>query len=391
MGNQSTQPIQGDNSQTETVEAARPKRSRRSGKKSKESTAGPSEGVNNPAEASSSKKRRRSKSNVPEQEQSNNDDSAEPSKKPRRSGRRKSTRQESTTEPQTTITSENDNESDEDVSETGSKRKRRKSSTRKRRPRAPSPPPLDPDADPGEDLDPTAVTMATICNDTGQGRVSSKAAVIQKNFTTWKQQNREKRARMHAIMEAKKYGRKEDEVDNGGPSETIDIDADEQAGPSTAEPTAEIVEGNPDASDNESAGGNVNGFDYSQAVSTSGFNVQVRIGANGETIIDEESLFVDRAADAEAETEEYTHIEESDQTKFVNSMSYSRKTRGSRWSKEETELFYISLQQFGENYELISLSLPGRDRKSCKNKFKAEDKRNPGRITECLKNRIPYG
>ena len=41
--------------------------------------------------------------------------------------------------------------------------------------------------------------------------------------------------------------------------------------------------------------------------------------------------------------------------------------------------------------ELISFVLPGRDRKACKNKFKAEDKRNPRRITHCLKNRLPYG
>lgn len=50
-----------------------------------------------------------------------------------------------------------------------------------------------------------------------------------------------------------------------------------------------------------------------------------------------------------------------------------------------------ALQQFGENYELISYVLPGRDRKACKNKFKAEDKRNSNRITWCLKNRRPYG
>lgn len=50
-----------------------------------------------------------------------------------------------------------------------------------------------------------------------------------------------------------------------------------------------------------------------------------------------------------------------------------------------------ALSQFGENYELISLVLPGRDRKACKNKFKAEDKRDPARITFCLKNRRPYG
>ena len=50
-----------------------------------------------------------------------------------------------------------------------------------------------------------------------------------------------------------------------------------------------------------------------------------------------------------------------------------------------------ALSQFGENYELISYVLPGRDRKACKNKFKAEDKRNPSRINFCLKNRRPYG
>lgn len=35
--------------------------------------------------------------------------------------------------------------------------------------------------------------------------------------------------------------------------------------------------------------------------------------------------------------------------------------------------------------------MPGRDRKACKSKFKAEDKRDPNRITYCLNNRIPYG
>ena len=49
------------------------------------------------------------------------------------------------------------------------------------------------------------------------------------------------------------------------------------------------------------------------------------------------------------------------------------------------------MSQFGENYELISYVLPGRDRKACKNKFKTEDKKNPARITYCLNNRKPYG
>lgn len=54
-------------------------------------------------------------------------------------------------------------------------------------------------------------------------------------------------------------------------------------------------------------------------------------------------------------------------------------------------VLFQALSQFGENYELISYILPGRDRKACKNKFKAEDKKSPARITYCLTNRRPFG
>jgi hypothetical protein len=49
------------------------------------------------------------------------------------------------------------------------------------------------------------------------------------------------------------------------------------------------------------------------------------------------------------------------------------------------------LAQHGENYELISLVLPGRSRTACKNKFKAEDKKDSARITRCLDSRTPIG
>ena len=276
---------------------------------------------------------------------------------------------------------------------------------RARRARAPSVPPFDIDADPGEEIDPTAVTMADLCDDLGRGKVSSKAAQIVTNHAAWRAANKEKRARLRAIAEAKKYGRNlEEEEEAAGAAGKA---AEEE------EPAAALQQ------DTEASSSQVNGeddgdqrgddYDYTQNMSTSRYNVQVRIGPNGETIIDEGSLFVDRQE--EDDTAEYTHIEESDATKFVNSMSYSKKLRGSRWSAEETELFYDvrccgrsttsrhshslfptqALQQFGENYELISYILPGRDRKACKNKFKAEDKRNSNRINYCLKNRRPYG
>jgi len=211
------------------------------------------------------------------------------------------------------------------------KRRAPSGTPRARKSRLPSLPPFDADADPGEEIDPTVVTMASLCDDTGQGRVSRKAVEILTNHAAWKAQNREKRARMKTLMEQKKYGR--DEADNEGdanhgPSNSGEVGSTGLFPPNPSNPAA-------DTAPSEDTGG---GFDYSQDLATSRFNVQVRIGPNGETIIDEESLVVDRV---EAEdTEDYTHVVESDNTKFVNSGSYGKRFRGSRWSLEETESFY---------------------------------------------------
>ena len=152
--------------------------------------------------------------------------------------------------------------------------------------------------DSGEDIDPTSVTMAALCTDTGQGRVSRKAAEILANHATWKAKNKEKRAHMRNLMELKKYA------------------------PATAPVPDDTA----------------NGFDYSQGLATSRYNVQVRIGPNGETVIDEESLVVDRVENDG--TDDYTHVIESDHTKFVNSGTYGKRYRSSRWSAEETERFF---------------------------------------------------
>ncbi|KAI0319758.1 hypothetical protein OF83DRAFT_1054422 [Amylostereum chailletii] len=284
-------------------------------------------------------------------------------------------------------------EDDSDGADSDSKKKKRRrkstSISRSQQGRTESVAPFDADADPGEELDPTVVRMADLCEDTGQGRISSKAAQIFENHSAWKRSNRERRSRMKVIMEAKKYGRNEDDTNGPAPVPEIAgpiVDGTPEAGPSKSRSPSHVVQ--VQDGDGTHSDDGLDGFDYSQAVATSKFNVQVRIGPNGETIVDEESLFVDRGE--EAETGDYTHVEESDATKFVNSATYGKKYRGSRWSAEETELFYDALSQFGENYELISYVLPGRDRKSCKNKFKSEDKRDPKRITHCLNNRVPY-
>jgi transcription factor TFIIIB component B'' len=178
--------------------------------------------------------------------------------------------------------------------------------------------------------------MAAICEDTGQGRVSSKASRILDNHAAWKRSNKEKRANMRALMEAKKYGRGEDIDERNVPTPTP-----EPSLPVTTT-SAETLNGPTSTSSGTpvpaAVAGNVFGFNYNSTMATSRFNVQIRIGPNGETIVDEESLFVDRAE--EHETDNYVHVEESDATKFVNSGSYSKKFRGTRWTAEETELFY---------------------------------------------------
>ncbi|THH33121.1 hypothetical protein EUX98_g1074 [Antrodiella citrinella] len=269
-------------------------------------------------------------------------------------------------------------------------RKRKSSGGRKAKPVAV----YDTAADPGEEIDPTSVLMGTLCDDQGTGRISSKAAQIVSNHAAWRVQNREKRARMRAMQEAKKYGRNLDEEEDNAASAQAAAKESSTPSPEDALAAPSAGPGSPvpgpssthhDSDDERPPGDR---FDYSQSMATSRYNVQVRIGPNGETIIDEDSLFVD--TNEEDDTTAYTHVEESDATKFINSATYSKKSRGSRWSAEETELFYDALSQFGENYELISFILPGRDRKACKNKFKAEDKRDPNRITFCLTNKRPY-
>ena len=220
---------------------------------------------------------------------------------------------------------------------TSQSKKPTRSSSGSGHPRGQSISALDPDAHPGEDLDPTIVTMAAICEDTGQGRVSSKAAQVLDNHAAWKRSNKEKRARMKATMEAKKYGRDEDAEERSASTTTVEP-SPSAATPPIAITPCRLTHNPPGVSASGDPPESGYGFDYDHTMATSRFNVQVRIGPNGETIVDEESLFVDRAEGHE--TDNYVHVEESDATKFVNSGSYSKKFRGTRWTAEETDLFY---------------------------------------------------
>jgi transcription factor TFIIIB component B'' len=139
---------------------------------------------------------------------------------------------------------------------------------------------------------------------------------------------------------------------------------------------------------------------------------KVRYDANGNLVLDETELQFDRQAEADEELAARGPMEviiETDRGKFTNHASYSKKPRVERWSKDETEMFYTvrdpldrrfwakmilqGLRMFHTGFELIARTLPNRNRTMVRNKFKAEDRRNPEKITHYLSSgmRLPYG
>ena len=113
---------------------------------------------------------------------------------------------------------------------------------------------------------------------------------------------------------------------------------------------------------------------------TPGFTPQLRI-VNGQIVLDEESLHVTAQPVA---TERLAAIVEEDMGAGVTSASYLNRSPSMPWSKEETEAFLSSLRKYGTDFTLIAALFPNRDRRQIKNKFKREEKLDPGKIDRLL-------
>lgn len=264
----------------------------------------------------------------------------------------------------------------------------------KRRRRAATVEAAEPEGTP-EPIDPTQIRMSAICDDPGSGRISSRWESSQIQYADARKRAREERAR--ALAEADEEERVTGRIGakKAAPKPVLSSDG-EAANPA----------GGGEESVVENTGQNPDEFTYTESLKASHYAPQVRIGANGEIVLDMESLQVDRAADPELADEPYSHVEESDQSKFTNNSSWSKR-RVVRWGKEDTALFYDvwlfcwddlayltilqALRQFGQNFDLIARVLPGRTYRMCKNKFKAEDKKHPALIDEALRNGVAVG
>ncbi|KAK6145602.1 hypothetical protein DH2020_022422 [Rehmannia glutinosa] len=76
-----------------------------------------------------------------------------------------------------------------------------------------------------------------------------------------------------------------------------------------------------------------------------------------------------------------------DTTVFFNYQTYMDKTPSTRWSKQDTELFYEAVRQFGTDLSMIQQLFPDRTRRQVKLKYKKEERQHPMRLRDALTNR----
>ncbi|KAM7276470.1 hypothetical protein ACFE04_018336 [Oxalis oulophora] len=72
---------------------------------------------------------------------------------------------------------------------------------------------------------------------------------------------------------------------------------------------------------------------------------------------------------------------------YFNYGSYMKKEARSRWSKQDTELFYEAVGQFGTDFSMIQQLFPGKTRHQIKLKYKREQRQNPLRLYDAETNR----
>ncbi|OCL15248.1 hypothetical protein AOQ84DRAFT_279380 [Glonium stellatum] len=122
---------------------------------------------------------------------------------------------------------------------------------------------------------------------------------------------------------------------------------------------------------------------------------QLRI-VDGNIILDQTSLVVDRHAEATRDEDTLEAVEEDDLTTRVNVQSWILAGRrdpadrimlhgsATRWSAAQTDAFYDALQMFGTDFQTISTMFPGKTRRRIKHKFVKEERENPERVKAAL-------
>ncbi|MCJ1285498.1 Transcription factor TFIIIB component B [Xylographa opegraphella] len=110
----------------------------------------------------------------------------------------------------------------------------------------------------------------------------------------------------------------------------------------------------------------------------------VRI-VNGQLVHDESSRTIDRVALAnEARGDDEAVVVVDSLSHKVNSGTYMKRERKTKWNEAMTDQFYDGLRMFGTDFSMICKMFPGKSRKAVKLKFSKEEKSFPERIKSTL-------
>ncbi|XP_059625614.1 uncharacterized protein LOC132268770 isoform X2 [Cornus florida] len=107
-------------------------------------------------------------------------------------------------------------------------------------------------------------------------------------------------------------------------------------------------------------------------------------GSNSFAHYNDETLASDNGGISDVE-QTIPRVQES--STCYNYQSFMDKTPISRWSKQETELFYEAVRQFGTDLSMVQQLFPDRTRRQVKLKYKKEERQHPLRLREALTNR----
>lgn len=104
------------------------------------------------------------------------------------------------------------------------------------------------------------------------------------------------------------------------------------------------------------------------------------------TVFDRGNNIEDRAQQQEADAREYRKVDN-----YVNQARVGKnaglRSNGTRWTEEETELFYKGLRMFGTDFEMVASLFPSKRRKEIKDNYTRELKFNPSKVEDNLANR----
>eukprot|EP00090_Calanus_glacialis_P021073 TRINITY_DN3250_c0_g1_i1.p1 TRINITY_DN3250_c0_g1~~TRINITY_DN3250_c0_g1_i1.p1 ORF type:complete len:894 (-),score=315.81 TRINITY_DN3250_c0_g1_i1:265-2946(-) len=118
---------------------------------------------------------------------------------------------------------------------------------------------------------------------------------------------------------------------------------------------------------------------------------QVKVGLNGEIILDESSLQLETTEQKKAKDllQKSPVVFENNKTS-TNYGTWSKKRRHSDWSERETLRFYRALSVVGSDFSMMESIFKNRTRQELKLKFKKEEKLNNKMIDKCLRERGMY-